>query len=101
MAARVTSAFYHFTLILHLFLLINYNYGERIGDNARTLYINEDKENLRYRRSVIIDRDNDDFVSERTSFLRKRRDVADNVSTTEATLQNKFKNAVSRCCLSN
>ncbi|XP_063978327.1 sortilin-related receptor-like [Diachasmimorpha longicaudata] len=75
MAARLTSAFYHFTLILHLFLLINYNYGERIGDKAGTLHMYQDKGNSR-ERSFIVDRSEfDDSVSE-TSFVRSRRDTA-------------------------
>ncbi|XP_011301031.1 sortilin-related receptor [Fopius arisanus] len=75
MAARLTSAFYHFTLILHLFLLINYNYGERIGDKAGTLHISEDKDNPRVRRSFIIDRNDFDFE---TSSVRNRRDTTKN-----------------------
>ncbi|XP_020710796.1 sortilin-related receptor isoform X2 [Athalia rosae] len=77
MAARATSAFYHFMLILHLFLLINYNYGERIGDRSRTLHIEPADNFGRHRSPLIIDRDADSGDGEDT-LIRLRRDIATN-----------------------
>ncbi|XP_012284613.1 sortilin-related receptor [Orussus abietinus] len=75
MAARAMSAFYHFLLILQLFLLINYNYGEKIGDRARTLHLSPDEDDLRVRRPLIINRGDDLASGDETSFSRMRRDV--------------------------
>lgn len=76
MAARVTSGFYQLTLILHLFLFINFNNGENSYENPRTLYVTDNDQSLRQKRSFIIDKndyfgdDNDD-----ETLGRFRRDV--------------------------
>lgn len=78
MAARATSAFYHFTLILHLFLLINYNYGQRFGDRSRTLHIT-DNDGPRLRKNPLII-DKDDIKNFDIPVNRDRRDVSTNKS---------------------
>ncbi|XP_034941871.1 sortilin-related receptor-like [Chelonus insularis] len=75
MAARVTSAFYHFTLLLHLFLLINYNYGEKYDTQARTLDADDIKAYLGHRKPFIIEKEENYLTDDETSFSRKRRDV--------------------------
>jgi hypothetical protein len=75
MAARATSAFYHFTLILHLFLLINYNCAERYGDRARTLHITEKRAVNQQKNPLVIDKNTENSDDFEPSFVRERRDV--------------------------
>lgn len=76
MAARVTSGFYQLTLILHLFLLINYNNGENYDRKTRTLYVGHNDGSTRSKRSIIVNKNDDYFGDDdETSFVRNRRDV--------------------------
>ncbi|KAF7992430.1 hypothetical protein HCN44_001755 [Aphidius gifuensis] len=75
MAARLTSSFYHFTLLLHLFLLINYNYGERFGDPTTTLHVDDDS--LKNNNIFVIDKNNFDDDDGDMSLSRIRRDAPD------------------------
>ncbi|XP_043466543.1 sortilin-related receptor-like isoform X3 [Leptopilina heterotoma] len=75
MADRVTSAFCYLSFLLYLFLLIHCNCGERFGDKSKTLHITEDKDETRYKKSFIIERNNVIDDTDRTSF-RTRRDAS-------------------------